>query len=125
MSISRKVPEVYPHLKKGDRLYAVITYHTPNLFLGHYLPRPYFILEVFLEQVSDGSGGVQYFFDTNFNLDTTSVFIKLDDAKSALVGMFEAETGGVLTRDKVRLVSSQEYKDVSRKIELERKNRVA
>ncbi len=125
MSMSRKIPNEHPYLKKGDRMYAVITYHTPNLFLGYYLPRPYFILEVFIEQVSDGSGGVQYFFDSNFHLDAVPVFMKLEEAKSALVGIFTAETDGVLTRDKVKLVSSQEYKDLSRKAELDKQNRVA
>jgi len=111
MSISRRLPSKIPSLKKGDRLYAAITRNTPNVFIPYYLPKPYFVLEVFVEQVSDdGSGGVQYFFDTHFQLDFSFVSQDLDKAKESLAQTFEAEMGFPMPLEKISVFISEEYK---------------
>lgn len=115
MSLSRKIPGLFPNLTKGDRLFAIITYTTPNIFLRYYLPKPYFILEVHVDEVKDMSGSIEYVFDTNFQLDSTQVFADLGQAKSFLVDIFALETGGILTHDKVTVVPSKEYKYMDRK----------
>lgn len=126
MSMSERIPSVYPNLKKGDRLFAVITYHTPNIFLGHYLPQPYFVLEVHIDQISGGSpSDIRYYFDTDFFLAPSRVFTDPDKAKNSLIEVFKEETKGVLTFDNVTLVSAQEYKEVAHKLKADRRNRVA
>jgi hypothetical protein len=110
MSISRSLPSKIPSLKKGDRLYAAITYKTPNVFIAHYLPKPYFVLEVFVEQVSDGSGGTQYFFDTDFQLDFCFVSKDLESAQKSLVQSFETEMGFSQPLEKIWIVASEDYK---------------
>jgi hypothetical protein len=123
--MSHKISARFPHLKIGDRLFAVITYHTPNLFLSHYLPKPYFVLEAHITGVRDMPGGAQYYFDTNFALDFTSVFLDIEDAARELIDTVASELGASLPREKVVSLSSQEYRDQARKAEDARKFRAA
>jgi len=98
-----------PHLREGDRLYAAITHRTLNCFLGHYLPRSHFVLEVFVKEVSDGAGGVMYFFDTGFYLDHAFVSKFEHEAKEAVTRIFEKEHGFSMPLDKVCVISWEDY----------------
>jgi len=94
-------------IREGDSVFIVIAPSTPNVFLEHYHPKPYYVLETKVLEIPKQEGG-QYFFDTSFVLLQDRVFVDLNQAKKALIDIFAKETDGVLAVEKVRLVSHQE-----------------
>ncbi len=101
----------YPGLKKGDKLFAVITPGTPGSCSRTYRPKPYFVLETTIEEVRQRGGeDRRLYVDAPFLLKPGRVCVDLDEAKQRLVKIFAEQTEGALEIEKVRLVSADEHK---------------
>ncbi len=101
----------YPGLKKGDKLFAVITPGTPGSCTRTYRPKPYFVLETTIEEVKQAGGeDRRLYVDAPFILKPGRVCLGLDEAKKRLVKIFAEQTEGTLEIGKVRLVSADEHR---------------
>lgn len=97
-----------PGLNVGDRVFVVVTPKTHHVFLQHFRPKPYFVLETHITEIVESRRGEVYLFATDFAVFPGLVFRKLCSAKVNLVQRFTEETGGVLVFDKVHFVSAEE-----------------
>lgn len=107
-----------PGLKIGDSVFVVVTPKTNHIFLEHFRPKPYFVLETQVTDI-DVRGGRAYRFCTRFAVLPGSVFTDAEAAKAELVRRFAKETDGLLDIKKVTVVSAREEADGNHVIDLE------
>lgn len=100
-----------PGLMVGDSVFVVVTPKTHHIFLQHFRPKSYFVLETRVTSIEEGRRGLAYYFATNFAVFPGFVFKDVESAKAELVRRFAEETDGTLAIEKVRLVSAAEERE--------------
>jgi hypothetical protein len=99
----------YPNLVVGDRLFGIVTPATVHGYVGrNYRPKPYYLLEVQVEEVFGEGADRRHRLSSDFLLFPNRLFKDLAAAKERLVKLFAEETDGTLPIEKVRLVSIEE-----------------